>query len=151
MCSLFLFFLLGSIKTGRPTLAALIRGPGSIHAAGRMFAKVFLPFSGPSMASHRLVWMRRLVVRPLRHRADHTAPDGSLLWPVTPRSRGSERSEEGPVVKDSSRSSSFFWRTRGSLIEGPPPKFPSARSLTPQNDRCKELQGDRNGLYMDCF
>lgn len=58
---------------------------------------------------------------------------------------GSEQSEQGPVVKDSSWSSSFFQRTRGSLIEGPPPEAPSARSLTPENDRWCELQGQERG------
>lgn len=91
--------LLSSIKISRPTLSELIREPGWIHAAGRMFRKVFLPFSGPSIASHRLVWMQRLVVRPLRHRADNTAPDGILLWPVTPRSQGQCKVKRGQSLR----------------------------------------------------
>lgn len=58
-----------------------------------------------------------------------------------PEVRGSELSEQRPAFKDYSRSSSFTQKTRGSLIEGPPPQTPSARSLTPKIDRCGELQG----------
>lgn len=76
-----------------------------------------------------------------------------------PEVTGSEQSERRPVVKDSLWSSSFFQRTRGSLIEGPPPKTPSARSLTPENDRWCELQGEEGGAedekeevnYFGCF
>lgn len=99
MCAAFLFsvfFSPTSIRKDRPAWSGLIRGWGWIHKAGRIFRKVFLR---PSIASHCSAWMPRVAVRPLRHRADNTPPDGSLLWPVTPRSRGQSRVNRGQSLR----------------------------------------------------
>lgn len=98
MCAAFLlfFFCPTSIRKDRPARSELIRGWGWIHKAGRIFRKVFLR---PSIASHCLAWMPRVAVRPLRRRADNTPPDGSLLWPVTPRSRGQSRVNRGQSLR----------------------------------------------------
>lgn len=53
----------------------------------------------PSMVSRSSAWMPRLAVRPLRHRADNTAPDGSVLWPVTQRSQGHGRVNRGQSLR----------------------------------------------------
>lgn len=53
----------------------------------------------PSIASRSSAWMQRVAVRPLGHRADNTAPDGSVLWPVTPRSRGQSRVNRGQSLR----------------------------------------------------
>lgn len=53
----------------------------------------------PSIASRSSAWMQRVSVRPLRHRADNTAPDGCVLWPVTPGSRGQSRVNRGQSLR----------------------------------------------------
>lgn len=47
--------------------------------------------------------MRRVAGHPIRHRADNTPPDGSLLWPVTPRSRGQARVNRGQSLRTAHR------------------------------------------------
>lgn len=96
MHAAFLFFHPTSIRKDRPKWSQLIRGRGWIHKAGRIFRKVFLR---PSIASHCPAWMLRVAVHPLRHRADNTPPDGSLLWPVTPRSWGQSRVNRGQSLR----------------------------------------------------
>lgn len=99
MCAVFLPFAPAQLKNDRPALSELIRGQCGIHTAGRMFRKVFLLFSGPWIASHWFVWMQRVAVHPFRHRADNTAPDGSLLWPVTQRSQGQSSVKRGQSLR----------------------------------------------------
>lgn len=54
---------------------------------------------GPSVASHSSAWMQRVGVRPLHHRANNIAPDGSVLWPVTPRSGGQRGVNRGQSLR----------------------------------------------------
>lgn len=53
----------------------------------------------PPVASHSSAWMQKVGVCPLRHRADNTAPDGSVLWPVTQRSGGHSGVNRGQSLR----------------------------------------------------
>lgn len=148
-CALFLPSGPAQLKKGS-TLSDLIRGQGWIYKARRMFRQVsLLEEDSSSQAFNGITQLGLNAVRLL--------PVPFVIEPITqlqmgvycglwPRVTGSEQSEQRPVVKDSTWSSSFFQRARGSLIECPPPETLSARSLTPENDRKCEVQGEERGV-----
>lgn len=78
-------------------------------------------FLRPSIASHRSTWMCGFAVRPSVIETITLIQMG-LHCGLWPRGQGSAQRGQRPVFKESCWSSSFFKKTCGSLIEGPPYK-----------------------------